>query len=41
MTDKQLNPLYGKEVTLDPELTIAVVGAAGKMGTRVSNKYIL
>ncbi len=41
MTDKQLNPLYGKEVTLDPELTIAVVGAAGKMGTRVSNNLDL
>lgn len=42
MTDnKKLNPLYGKEVQLDPSLTIAIVGAAGKMGTRVSNNLNL
>ncbi len=42
MTDsKKLNPLYGKKVELDPNLTIAIVGAAGKMGTRVSNNLNL
>ncbi|WP_172191514.1 phosphogluconate dehydrogenase C-terminal domain-containing protein [Actinomyces faecalis] len=42
MTDsKTLNPLYGKTVELDPSLRIAVVGAAGKMGTRVSNNLNL
>lgn len=38
---QKLNPLYGKKVELDPSLTIAVVGAAGKMGTRVSNNLNL
>jgi hypothetical protein len=38
---KQLNPLYGKNVELDPALSVAVVGAAGKMGTRVSNNLNL
>lgn len=42
MTDsKKLNPLYGKKVELDPNLTVAIVGAAGKMGTRVSNNLNL
>lgn len=42
MTDsKKLNPLYGKKVELNPNLTIAIVGAAGKMGTRVSNNLNL
>lgn len=41
MNNKELNPLYGKTVELNPDLTIAVVGAAGKMGTRVSNNLNL
>lgn len=41
MNNKELNPLFGKQVELNPELTIAVVGAAGKMGTRVSNNLNL
>lgn len=41
MNNKELNPLFGKKVELDPGLTIAVVGAAGKMGTRVSNNLNL
>lgn len=42
MTDsKKLNPLYGKKVELNPNLTVAIVGAAGKMGTRVSNNLNL
>lgn len=40
-SSKDLNPLKGKEVHLDPALTVAVVGAAGKMGTRVSNNLNL
>lgn len=38
---KELNPLYGKHVELDASLTVAVVGAAGKMGMRVSNNLNL
>lgn len=38
---KQLNPLFGKTVNLDPSLSVAIVGAAGKMGTRVSNNLNL
>ncbi len=38
---KELNPLYGKHVELDPSLTVAVIGAAGKMGMRVSNNLNL
>jgi len=38
---KDLNPLKGKQVDLDASLTVAVVGAAGKMGTRVSNNLDL
>lgn len=42
MTDsKTLNPLYGKQVELDPSISVAVVGASGKMGTRVSNNLNL
>ena len=40
-SSKELNPLYGKTVELDPSITVAVVGAAGKMGTRVSNNLNL
>ena len=40
-SSKELNPLYGKTVVLDPSITVAVVGAAGKMGTRVSNNLNL
>ena len=40
-SNKELNPLYGKTVELDPSITVAVVGAAGKMGTRVSNNLNL
>jgi hypothetical protein len=36
-----LNPLKGKHVELDPSLTVAVIGAAGKMGMRVSNNLDL
>jgi hypothetical protein len=35
------NPLKGKQVSLDPSLTVAVIGAAGKMGMRVSNNLDL
>ncbi|UEJ81509.1 oxidoreductase [Brachybacterium halotolerans subsp. kimchii] len=38
---RELNPLKGKSVELDQSLTVAVVGAAGKMGTRVSNNLNL
>ncbi|WP_268753762.1 phosphogluconate dehydrogenase C-terminal domain-containing protein [Agrococcus sp. Marseille-P2731] len=38
---KELNPLFGKQVELDPSLTVAVIGAAGKMGMRVSNNLNL
>ena len=38
---KELNPLIGKHVELDPSLTVAVIGAAGKMGMRVSNNLNL
>lgn len=38
---KELNPLFGKQVELDPSLTVAVVGAAGKMGMRVGNNLNL
>ncbi|WP_193105459.1 phosphogluconate dehydrogenase C-terminal domain-containing protein [Brachybacterium sp. FME24] len=41
MTSKELNPLFGKSVELDPSISVAVVGAAGKMGTRVSNNLNL
>ena len=40
-SSKELNPLYGKTVELDPSISVAVVGAAGKMGTRVSNNLNL
>ena len=40
-SSKELNPLYGKTVVLDPSITVAVVGAAWKMGTRVSNNLNL
>src|SRR5699024_12253943 len=40
-SNKQLSPLYGKTVELDPSISVAVVGAAGKMGTRVSNNLNL
>src|SRR5699024_6951660 len=40
-SSKQRNPLYGKTVELDPSISVAVVGAAGKMGTRVSNSLTL
>src|SRR5699024_9094709 len=40
-SNQQLNPLYGKTVELDPSISVAVVGAAGKMGTRVSNNLNL
>lgn len=40
-SSKELNPLYGKKVDLDPRISVAVVGAAGKMGTRVSNNLNL
>lgn len=40
-SSKELNPLYGKSVELDPSISVAVVGAAGKMGTRVSNNLNL
>ncbi|TDT33727.1 phosphogluconate dehydrogenase C-terminal domain-containing protein [Naumannella halotolerans] len=38
---KSLTPLYGKQVELDPSISVAVAGAAGKMGTRVSNNLNL
>lgn len=38
---KELNPLFGKTVELDPSISVAVVGASGKMGTRVSNNLNL
>ncbi|MGP5086989.1 NAD(P)-dependent oxidoreductase, partial [Brachybacterium tyrofermentans] len=40
-SSKELNPLFGKSVELDPSISVAVVGAAGKMGTRVSNNLNL
>ncbi|MFC7376527.1 MULTISPECIES: phosphogluconate dehydrogenase C-terminal domain-containing protein [unclassified Brachybacterium] len=40
-SSKELNPLFGKTVELDPSISVAVVGAAGKMGTRVSNNLNL
>lgn len=40
-SSKELNPLFGKTVELDPSITVAVVGASGKMGTRVSNNLNL
>ena len=40
-SSKELNPLFGKTVELDPAISVAVVGAAGKMGTRVSNNLNL
>ena len=40
-SSKDLNPLAGKTVELDPSITVAVVGASGKMGTRVSNNLNL
>lgn len=40
-SNKELNPLFGKTVELDPSISVAVVGAAGKMGTRVSNNLNL
>ncbi len=41
MSPTALNPLKGKHVELDPSLTVAVIGAAGKMGMRVSNNLDL
>ncbi|WAC66894.1 NAD(P)-binding domain-containing protein [Agrococcus sp. SL85] len=41
MTQNPKNPLLGKVVELDASLTVAVVGAAGKMGMRVSNNLEL
>lgn len=41
MSSRDLNPLKGKHVELDPSLTVAVIGAAGKMGMRVSNNLDL
>lgn len=38
---KERNPLFGKRVELDSSLTVAVIGAAGKMGMRVSNNLDL
>src|SRR5699024_11920741 len=36
-SNKQLNPLYGKTAEPDPSISVAVAGAAGKLGTRGSN----
>ncbi|MGO1538386.1 MAG: phosphogluconate dehydrogenase C-terminal domain-containing protein [Leucobacter sp.] len=41
MSNKELNPLFGKQVDLDPSISVAVIGAAGKMGMRVSNNLNL
>ncbi|MGM1029317.1 MAG: phosphogluconate dehydrogenase C-terminal domain-containing protein [Actinomycetota bacterium] len=41
MSSRELNPLKGKHVELDASLTVAVIGAAGKMGMRVSNNLDL
>lgn len=41
VSNKHLNPLFGKNVELDPALSVSVIGAAGKMGTRVSNNLNL
>lgn len=41
MSSRALNPLGDKQVELDPSLTVAVIGAAGKMGMRVSNNLDL